>query len=670
MGYTFESLNSNYTNDLSYLTGLTNKLTIIVDRPTDAVSSDLTIPSNVQLRFVDSGMVNIESGKTVTFTSPSNIIAPASMKIKTGSGTIEFSGTGGGGVAHLKWWGDDHDALQEAIDALGHGGGGIVKIPQITINVPYTVGIAGTSNVSLKGIGEGSVLNGLRSGTPSRDEHVLELNGLQNVSIEGIKFNDGNASQKGQVVITGTSSNITIKDCKFTGGYAGVWCNPETDNTIENIMIFDNHVGCVHPIYLGSIEDRSGDVIKNVKVIGNYCSSQNGTTNSDGIKLLKSTSDVIIQNNVFSGNQGDGIDMFASGDRITVIGNIVENNTIQGIDLKTDEVNYPPETWGKNKQVVIKGNIIRNNNVHGVKIYAGGTKNSGGSILDEWPYLIDVVDNQIYNNTHSGVFVSGRHINVAGNSIFENCQIQTSAAQAAIHIEGGSNEYIGSNLLTEYITIQNNQVVNNGNNDTARSTFGIWVKQFVEHAKIFGNTVINDSNMPNSGQQNYGIHVNSITNSDILLKNNRCEGYIAGVNYVTIANGDKSQGETVTCKIGSIAQGTTDERPIFTAPSNLLLASAKIINSSTVATGSNYMELSIINKGADGTGTGAAFKIETNTAGVELTAFESISMGSSLGDQEEFLSKGDTITLKKENGASGDGASLDEAFVILNYITY
>jgi len=97
----------------------------------ERVSENLTIPSNVTLRFEDEGVCEIEAGATLTINGP---VQAVGSRIFSGAGRVVF-GHGYVEAVYPQWWGakaddsgDDTAAIQAAIDS--HPTGGMVRFPR------------------------------------------------------------------------------------------------------------------------------------------------------------------------------------------------------------------------------------------------------------------------------------------------------------------------------------------------------------------------------------------------------------------------------------------------------------------------------------------------------------------------------------------------------------
>lgn len=123
-------------------TGVTKPVLLDLGAATITVSVDVTVPSNVTLRFNQGGLFSIANGRTLTIQGA--IEAPVSQ-ILGGSGTILISSTFIDRI-YPQWFGgkgdgtnDDAPAIQKAIDSLGSQAGGSPLVPRSTLYFPAGV---------------------------------------------------------------------------------------------------------------------------------------------------------------------------------------------------------------------------------------------------------------------------------------------------------------------------------------------------------------------------------------------------------------------------------------------------------------------------------------------------------------------------------------------------
>jgi len=549
-------------------------------------------------------------------------------------------------MVYPEWWGIDGTADEVQINAaISSIPDGVVRFSEKTYTISTDASVTGKSSVWFEGSGYTSLIYS----TGSRTAPVIDLDGVTNVKVMSLSFDSNSDTQQyGQLEISGNSSNIEVSGCNFKDGYAGIWINPEENDVIEEILITNNHVeNESHNILIGANDTVAGDSIQHLRIIGNH--SKNGHTNSDGIKLQQSVYDCTIADNVLEGNAADGLDMFASGDRITVTGNVIEGNDIVGIDIKSSLASYPAATWSEGKLITITGNIIRNNTEAGVKIWK--------TTADEWPRGIVVNDNIITSNGKYGIQSRGHHLVLSHNVIAYNCQSGTNTN--GIYISGIDTD------PADDILIHGNQIFNNGKSDQTNA--GILISNYVTSATISDNIITNDSVLPNN-YQDRGISIASATGiADIKIKNNQCNGHTTDVSIVTGA-GIYISGETVSVYIGTIAAGSDVEKPIFSPDTNAVILSAYLINASDITQNdTDYETLSVLDRGSDGSATHTICSVNTKiTGGVAIHDFDAMHMGNPNSTYKTLTAK-DVVSFDKTHSGSGQG--LDEAMVMLNYVT-
>lgn len=121
--------------------------------------------------------------------------------------------------------------------------------------------------------------------------------------------------------------------------------------------------------------------------------------------------------------------------------------------------------------------------------------------------------------------------------------------------------------------------------------------------------------------------------------------------------------KTSVVRVGNIAAGTADERPIFVAPHKTKIHKIKVVNASDITAGStDYITVDFQDKGSDGSGTDSVAKFDTdsNNDNVSLTAFDPHVL-----KPEYDLAKDNSLTIKKSN--TGAGKAFDQLAVIIVY---
>uniref|UniRef100_A0A6M3X887 Uncharacterized protein n=1 Tax=viral metagenome TaxID=1070528 RepID=A0A6M3X887_9ZZZZ len=105
----------------------TNKATLTLSMQNN-ITDDLIIPSNIDIRFNQSGSLNISSGKKVTMRVPEAGL----YQIFYGEGTVEFTG---GKEVYPEWWGAKADGIVLSVSALNKALASVVSCISATIRL-------------------------------------------------------------------------------------------------------------------------------------------------------------------------------------------------------------------------------------------------------------------------------------------------------------------------------------------------------------------------------------------------------------------------------------------------------------------------------------------------------------------------------------------------------
>lgn len=111
---------------------------------------------------------------------------------------------------------------------------------------------------------------------------------------------------------------------------------------------------------------------------------------------------------------------------------------------------------------------------------------------------------------------------------------------------------------------------------------------------------------------------------------------------------------------GTVAAGSSVEKPAFVAPAACRLGSMYLVNGANLAAnGVNYTKLELVNKGASGGGTTVLATFDGSTE--SFTAFDTVVK--SLGTTD--LAAGDVLSLRKTD--TGAGALVTDLLLVVNY---
>ena len=203
----------------------------------------------------------------------------------------------------------DTDNIQDAVDMLPSEGGAVyIKEGNYTI----TKAIDLTSdNITLAGASASTII------TTTVADYLIDISG-DNIIIEKIKFIGNKTSP--QYIYNRSGDNITIRDCYFYQTYNGILSHVGTGILSNNWIKDTGNNG----IELGTAAVSAGSNF----VMGNKIDG----CDNEGIYLLKSTSNVIIGNNIRS-NGAWGINGSAAATYNVIIGNNLFNNTSGDLNI-------------------------------------------------------------------------------------------------------------------------------------------------------------------------------------------------------------------------------------------------------------------------------------------------------------------------------------------------
>lgn len=439
-----------------------NPVTLTIPAGTVAVDTNLTVPANVTLHFLQGGILNVASGVTLTLNGP---VIAGPYQIFSGPGLVVL----GGPVAEIypQWWGakgdgvnDDTAAIQAA---LNQGGGRTVKFPKPSVAYKLTTEVYPVSMSRL--IGEYSTIY---QATPLTMIFAIPDN-RKNIEIAYFRF-------------TGTGV--------YTSGPNSGRCAVHSDRGEEGSGVND-YFSIHHNIFEGSLSTGGiGGTFHKGHIFQNHITMTNG---EHGIYLAGNSSDVIIENNVIIGPGTEAAT--ASGIKFTAVSNLViRGNILEG--WRHSNINAG---GGSPSDIVIQGNVLKS-----TLAGAGGT-----GILLSFGQRFLIMDNDIRNSAGCGLISKVPQVTVKNNLI-------RASGGDGIFIDGRSgadvrNTLIDGNLLDgngsgiSLDTAQDGIVITN--NYCTGSGYGITfmnsttVNGFVGFNTIYGatNPLTLSSNLPTMG---------------------------------------------------------------------------------------------------------------------------------------------------------------------------
>lgn len=136
--------------------------------------------------------------------------------------------------------------------------------------------------------------------------------------------------------------------------------------------------------------------------------------------------------------------------------------------------------------------------------------------------------------------------------------------------------------------------------------------------------------------------------------------------FKTLFEGEDAERRTTITYFGTVAAGSSDEKPVFIAPHPCQIVAASVANASAIALhATEYLTLILTDKGGDGTASNEIGKIETKTGGQAFAAFDEVAF-QTLDATHRVLAEGDVVSLNKVSSGSS-GRATDELIVKIEY---
>ena len=295
----------NGLNEVVAAIGIKDAVVVISDP--QPIVSDVFIPQNVQLEFIDEGRLTVASRAKIVIRGA---LVAGLRQIFDGSGSVVFAGATLREV-YPQWFGargngiaDDTPTLKKAFDSLSSAGGtvylpaGTYILGTITPGANYLENILVPlrSNVSMRGAGNTTVLKLKdhildRADDATGNAHMFGGDNIANVTIRDMKFDmngKNNLTPAGKVRnamairIGGTGgSNVRIENCEFIDcaghNVIGIWSPHGKDVYIINNRLKNGGHYVGGPIENLHNSDFSFIVTKwkNSRVTGNIIEQEN-----------------------------------------------------------------------------------------------------------------------------------------------------------------------------------------------------------------------------------------------------------------------------------------------------------------------------------------------------------------------------------------------------------
>jgi hypothetical protein len=394
-----------------------------------------------------------------------------------------------------------------------------LTIGSATLN-PF-LGSSITSVTIIKAVGAATTLNaGVGTATPTSaaPDGILRLNGADHITIDGLTFTDGNATNP--------------ETMEFGVGLfkraAGDGCN---NNTIQNCtfnMQRINNANSTAPMIEGSV----GILVINstaTAAVTALTPTNGGTTATNGTN----SGNLFYTNTINGGNYGIGLSGFAatvgrgpSPDPATFLGDL--NNDIGGASTGTGNtiLNYGGAAAATNPAAGIRANNQWSINIS----YNTINSNDGGGVN--------------HANTLRGIFAQA---GISGNATILNNTVTVHAAgttQACTAIENG----IGSTAAGNTINIKNNTVTGCTYTTATTATFSAILSSATAATVIMDDNTVDNNAIGASGTNssctfqgiyssgsatNFNASGNTITNNTVLNNGGTMYGLRGGTSLLT-----------------------------------------------------------------------------------------------------------------------------------------
>ncbi|MBY0356093.1 MAG: right-handed parallel beta-helix repeat-containing protein [Rickettsiales bacterium] len=281
----------------------------------------------------------------------------------------------------------DTSAIQKALDAAYHAGGGTVIIPEGTYVVTGGATAADgalkvRSNVTIEGEGMGQT--------------IIKLADQWNQKVTGIIRTPSGGDQEHDIVIRnltidGNKANNTNPKAEVDGFFAGV--TPLSPKYDYNISI--DRVEVMNTSRYGFDPHEQ---IKNLSITNSVAHG-----NKDGF-TIDYISNSVFENNVSYNNSRHGFNVVTSSHDNVLRNNVAYNNGGSGFVTQRGSDDRP-----LNANIVFEGNTAYGNGEHGILV-----KLSEDTI---------VRNNEVYDNQKTGITIEGsRGSVVEGNLVYNNSQ--------------------------------------------------------------------------------------------------------------------------------------------------------------------------------------------------------------------------------------------------------
>lgn len=412
VAYTSEKLLTNYATLADAVTTIgSTETTLVIDKD-DTLTANVTVPSTMNLRFVNGNMVTTS---TYTLTVNGVIDAGRYQIFNDTGGTV--NGTPLIKFAMPEWFGAAHDGttddktkIQSACDfhqavLFSDGNYRIASGVSITTANQYLVG----TKDSIISAEDGTF-------------NMFTITSADGVVFDNITFYGGAVSgTSSHGIISGDSNpsdNVTVRNCVFSG--------PDTTTGLNTAVKIDTCTGwLVTGCRMERLFGQSGAdgygvlmgaatncVITNNHMVGSKAA---GLTARHGVYLSAGTSDCVVSNNYIDGFDFAGITQYATAAQDSCSNNIISHNVVKDCCFKQTATDAGIGVYGNSIKTSISGNHVIGSDASGIVV-------SCSSIADGIQDVI-VCDNIIDDSRLFGMDIAGAaRCTLDGNKISASSQ--------------------------------------------------------------------------------------------------------------------------------------------------------------------------------------------------------------------------------------------------------
>ena len=394
---------------------------------------------------------------------------------------------------------DSSSAIQSAATSLSSSGGTIV-FPTGSYAVSSSITLP--DNVSVIGTAGGSTIT---CASMSGGAFAAITAGANSI-IEKMRFTGVDEDVAGACAVrVNKKDGVIISDNIITGFGDPIYVTDADDFIVRN-----NKITNFHRWGIQFAKATNGLISNNIVKNSTIYDGIKGNGNIYGDATFYTSSNIIVSENICTGNNRDGIDMASDLSTITISNNTCTGNTLSGIEIKllaggasASNINITNNNINQNGASGIRIDDLLSSKVNGNII----DNSAGDGILSSYCKDCDIMDNIVRTSTDNGIRVLGQsgniaeYINILGNKCINN--------------GAGSDNGIQIDIYSYYITVKENYCYQNASTLT---NSGIKINGSAANTSY---VTIEDNYCPNTlTVSGVGISVGSHSGDNIVIGTN------------------------------------------------------------------------------------------------------------------------------------------------------